>query len=333
MRRGVQRPTILVWHKPWCPVRKQRDPYCRPRTYLRPCSRHIREHCSITTKKHLLGTVDAVVVPVAARDPFDVKEVPDIPVVLMEVESPRSPLGRYHGNDTTVKFNWTMSYRQDSDVYMPYSWEIHYFKANYVRAWKRTVAKVKDKKVQGVAMVGNCVKWRMEQVEMLKEHFPVELRGRCWGQRGSDTLFNESLFHLAFENSRCLDYVTEKYWRAVTWGSIPVVNGPPEAYRGELFKDAGGIPAIHAYSFATAKDLADYMKQVASNETLLRYYTEYADRLPHPFDTGEADNVGWCALCRRLMEDTPRQYYDNISRWITQDGHACTTLPKWTTEK
>ena len=32
-------------------------------------------------------------------------------------------------------------------------------------------------------------------------------------------------FYLAFENSHCQDYITEKFWRALDKGIVPIVMG------------------------------------------------------------------------------------------------------------
>ncbi len=37
-------------------------------------------------------------------------------------------------------------------------------------------------------------------------------------------------FYLAFENSNCTDYITEKFWNALNAYAIPIVNGWPHSY-------------------------------------------------------------------------------------------------------
>ncbi len=32
-------------------------------------------------------------------------------------------------------------------------------------------------------------------------------------------------FYLAFENSLCVDYISEKFWRAMSWDLVPIVLG------------------------------------------------------------------------------------------------------------
>lgn len=40
-------------------------------------------------------------------------------------------------------------------------------------------------------------------------------------------LLSQYKFHLAFENAVCDDYITEKLWRPLTVGSVPVYFGSP----------------------------------------------------------------------------------------------------------
>ena len=74
-------------------------------------------------------------------------------------------------------------------------------------------------------------------------------------------------FYLSFENSVCLDYVTEKVFRWSDYDVVPVVYGfghenlgiPPDAY-------------INLLNFESLKDLADYLMYLDSNDTA---YNEY----------------------------------------------------------
>ena len=52
-----------------------------------------------------------------------------------------------------------------------------------------------------------------------------------------------SLFYLALENSVCEDYITEKLWRAVSAGAVPVVfDAPQRLFGGADSPDAPFIP-------------------------------------------------------------------------------------------
>eukprot|EP01106_Pelomyxa_sp_JSP_P012332 TRINITY_DN3400_c0_g1_i1.p1 TRINITY_DN3400_c0_g1~~TRINITY_DN3400_c0_g1_i1.p1 ORF type:complete len:184 (-),score=38.36 TRINITY_DN3400_c0_g1_i1:73-624(-) len=116
-------------------------------------------------------------------------------------------------------------------------------------------------------------------------HVTVDSYGTClktaswdlktYGRRGNGTAFREFLskykFYLAFENSMCEDYVTEKYWRALQLGVVPIVLGAPNILDFE--------PTPHSIlkvsDFASPKALADYVKMLDSNDTLYNQYLSY----------------------------------------------------------
>jgi hypothetical protein len=41
-----------------------------------------------------------------------------------------------------------------------------------------------------------------------------------------ESLLNQYKFYLAMENSNCKDYVTEKLFRTLAMGLVPIIDGP-----------------------------------------------------------------------------------------------------------
>ena len=75
-------------------------------------------------------------------------------------------------------------------------------------------------------------------------------------------------FSIAFENAICHDYITEKLWRSLTVGSVPIVRGSPTV-RDWLPDDKS---AIIADEFSSPKELAEFLKSLdADNDK----YEEY----------------------------------------------------------
>ena len=71
-------------------------------------------------------------------------------------------------------------------------------------------------------------------------------------------------FYLAFENSLCVGYITEKYWEnSLERGLVPVVLG------GAPYSPEQAIPGsfINAADVDSIKDLADYLKYLDKNDT------------------------------------------------------------------
>ena len=162
-------------------------------------------------------------------------------------------------------FNWTAFVRQDSDTPSTFS---------YGRIRKRESTRhapnvtVKQKHVYW--MVSNCmaVNHRDSYVDSLRSHLTVDIYGgtTCHpdvtpcpkGSAKCDQLAEEYNFYLAFENANCRDYITEKFWRSLRTGVIPVVMGDSEGYR----KVAPPGSYIDVADFRSPKELAQYLLQV-----------------------------------------------------------------------
>lgn len=80
-------------------------------------------------------------------------------------------------------------------------------------------------------------------------------------------ILKEYLFHLAFENQREEDYITEKLWGALAAGTLPVYFGAPN------IKDHVPPNSIVVVDdFATVDDLANYLVRLASDRQLYESY-------------------------------------------------------------
>ena len=108
----------------------------------------------------------------------------------------------------------------------------------------------------------------------LAKYIDIDIYGKCGNKeclpRNSNRcnhILNEYKFYLAAENSLCADYITEKFYRTLEMGLVPVVYGgadyahfaPPHSY-------------IHVANFPSPKDLADYLLLLDRNPGL---YMEY----------------------------------------------------------
>ena len=122
-------------------------------------------------------------------------------------------------------------------------------------------------------VVSNCGQARDDYVRALQEYIPIHVYGLCGikyqqsrtCERNSykcEIKLHRYKFVLAFENSFCDDYVTEKYWQAIFRGNVPIVLG------GSSYDKKLVIPGsyINARSFKSIKSLAEYIKLLANNK-------------------------------------------------------------------
>ena len=86
-------------------------------------------------------------------------------------------------------------------------------------------------------------------------------------------------FQLAFENCLCQDYMTEKLFRPLSIGSVPVYLGSPLAE--EFMPSEKAV--IMVQDFRSPKELAEYLTELNANDT------KYDEYLKHRF-TGKFSN-------------------------------------------
>ncbi|KAI0207363.1 Alpha-(1,3)-fucosyltransferase C [Lamellibrachia satsuma] len=205
---------------------------------------------------------------------------------------------------------------------------------NYARGKTRLIA----------CFVSKCVSpsRREEYVAQLKRHVAVDIYGKCGnlscgsGPRPGvatlqhpecETVLNRTYkFYLAFENTICADYVTEKVWERLNLDIVPIVLGganysqllPPHSY-------------IDVRDFASPAALARHLANVDRNDTL---YNSYFAWRQHYQCWGELPGfVDPCSVCdylhrqrgrRQVVSDVsvfwspsrctpPQQYYAGIA--------------------
>jgi len=80
-------------------------------------------------------------------------------------------------------------------------------------------------------------------------------------------------FHIAFENAICNDYMTEKLFRPIEVGSVPIYMGSPLA-RDWMPNER---TAIFVNNYQDPEELADYIKFLDSNDWEYLTYLEYKE--------------------------------------------------------
>ena len=99
---------------------------------------------------------------------------------------------------------------------------------------------MKSPKKLALWIVSHCTtsSRREKYVAELQKYMPVDVYGACGNltaskDRDEETkLIQEYKFYLAFESATCRDYVTEKFFRRMTQGIVPVVFGGADYSRG-----------------------------------------------------------------------------------------------------
>ncbi|XP_045171050.2 alpha-(1,3)-fucosyltransferase C-like [Mercenaria mercenaria] len=226
-------------------------------------------------------------------------------------------------------FNWTMTYRKDSDIPMLYGQVLHkrdvsdnakllLEQENNKKSYDAIYSR---KKRDAVWLVSHCsTKSKREKyIEKLKNHINVDILGHCGENLCPKTsrhsgciedIVKTYKFVLSFENTFHTDYVTEKLFDWFPRDIIPVVYGMADY--NKIVPD-GTI--INAANFSSPKLLANYLNYVGSNRDV---YVKYLRRKRRYVTVGHdvMQQKAYCMLCDWLHNlNTHRKSYSKIDQW------------------
>ena len=260
--------------------------------------------CEYFHDKSLYRSSDAVLFSgrFLRRVPLPRYRSPDQFWIFSELESPVQTWASSSLKAFTNLFDASMTYSRKSDVFEPYGMCSRKLPT---RSKNEDIPPdIASKKTELAAwFVSHCSTRgrREEYVEELTRHIPVHVYGKCgqYNCRKDDSKECDQLlkrnykFYLAFENSLCEDYITEKFWRCFELDIIPVVYG-----LGAYDLYAPNHSFIDVRDFASPKHLADYLLLLDKNNTLYNEY--FAWKSTYICRRGSI-NVA-CKLCEMLHE-------------------------------
>ncbi|XP_077517325.1 alpha-(1,3)-fucosyltransferase C-like [Amblyomma americanum] len=279
-------------------------------------------NCVITNDRRLLASSDVIL--------FHVRDIEDMPSnrsnkqkwVFFTLESPpNTPFSNFRHMKNM--FNWTMTYRSDSDVYLPYGRVVQRNGAVTSRKDLRIIWESKRK--VAVWVVSNCQTHGRREAFLreLRRHLQVDVYGSCglyrcprYQEDSCYKHFERNYFYmLAFENSICVDYATEKLFIALAYDIVPVVFGG-----ANYSAVAPSNSYIDALAFRSPKHLAEHLVGVSKNYSAYTSYFKWKDsqdvERPYRF---------FCHLCKKAHNTTIMQRsssYSDIETWW-RGGSRC----------
>lgn len=273
---------------------------------------------------------------------------------LFHEESPKNNAIIFH-EDTIVLFNHTATFRRHSDYPLTTqcleSIDVLERKPMYTLEEKTT-----EKGQASVLYVQsgcNPPSDRDAYVQEFMKHINVDSFGKCLNNKELPEKYKDSLtfedkgfykivgkykFTLAFENAICDDYITEKLWRPLEVGSVPIYRGSPSVL--------DWMPNNHSIilvdDFSDPKALAEFIKTIdTANHYVYLKYLEFKKKggvinqklLEHMehrawSTTDESPsfvNGFECFVCDRLHENLKRQKngLPIIKHVANQDHFGC----------
>jgi alpha-1,3-fucosyltransferase len=245
-------------------------------------------------------------------------------------------------------FNWTMSYRHNSDIQFLYGRILPGPSAPRTRAETQKLIKATHRssaknyaanKVHLVAwMATHCESPSLREtyVRQLSKFIPVDVYGGCGNLRCIrndshwlsdpkcyDMIEAKYKFYLSFENSICDDYVTEKFFEIMNHDIVPIVYGganysqiaPPHSY-------------IDALQF-TPETLSQYLKLLDANDELYNEYFWWKGHYTVEAGVEQMARHGFCDLCKKLHQDEGviKYYSQLVSEWHPK--RRCKYFDSW----
>ncbi|RXG53484.1 Alpha-(1,3)-fucosyltransferase 10 [Armadillidium vulgare] len=171
---------------------------------------------------------------------------------LLHEESPKNqPL--FDHEDALSLFNLTSTFRRGSS--MPLT--LQYLQSidaltskNYFVSTNHKNMLIKENHLSPILYLQsdcNPPSKRDDYVKELAKFIPVDSYGSC--------LNNKELPSDLKENAECEDYITEKLWRPLTVGSVPIYWGSPSVARWIPNNES----ILHVRDFSTPQQLANYI--------------------------------------------------------------------------
>jgi hypothetical protein len=166
-----------------------------------------------------------------------------------------------------------------------------------------------DEAIKGASFIArncNSKNGREAVVKDLQKFIRVDSLSRCLHNadppnhlaRNDDKrlLQRQYLFHLAFENSKEEDYVTEKMWGTYESGTLPIYFGAPN-----ILEHVPEKSIISVHDFPTTKELGLFLQKVMADKALYESYHEWRTKpLPESFlyKYNFTHTHSTCRLCR-----------------------------------
>lgn len=251
---------------------------------------------------------------------------------------------KLNGVEIKNDFNWTITFRLNGEIsycsygcYIPLDRERVHDKKTFEIDTNINIRKDYEKrKNEAIWFVSNCESsFRLNYADKLSEYFPINFFGKCNNKlksskakkvsescrRNSEcekSQLRDHKFYLAFENSNCSYYTTEKFWRSLEFNIIPIVIQPnKEFYTRIAPKDS----FIHAEDFNyDYKLLAEYLEKVSNNFKLYKKYLQWTKKFKPLFEARSVEQMRMCELCYKLNKESSAIYYKSIDDFMN-DGY------------
>ncbi|XP_069789137.1 alpha-(1,3)-fucosyltransferase 7 [Narcine bancroftii] len=295
---------VLVWNWPFLPKSTAGANVCWDlyaiQNCILTCNRSMFDRANVVAFHHREIQINISNLPRETRPPNQ-------KWLWVSLESPSNTKGIRQLNGL---FNWTMTYRRDSDIFIPYG--------SLTKVNQHTNFSIPKKSFLSTWVISNYHKnsWRAKVHFNLSKYMKIDVYGKSVKKYLNKIhllpRISKYAFYLAFENSVHKDYITEKLWRnSFMAGSVPVVLGPPRANYEEF------VPAdsfIHVNDFPSEQELACFLKDLWQNRTRYEQYFNWRKQYTVKMHTDWTER--FCTICTKFHSLPQSKIYNNLHDWF-----------------
>ncbi|KAK8773914.1 hypothetical protein V5799_011552 [Amblyomma americanum] len=332
----VDNPRILLWSVPTLEWEKDEPLPAHGERVLQACpDRDDGRTCFVTRKRHYLGRADAILFDADNLNYYDypaLRHRGQVWVIWTRGKPPLNP--SYDLLSMAAKFNWTMSYRGDADVTVPYSmWAPPPMGLSY-ESLNQTIRK---KKTVGVWLVSECEDDRLAELALVKleeirsdfelaRFVALATSSRIIKNCGGDecknrheclkNFQNQYFFLFVVESSPCFEHPHEIMFDALHYSIIPIYFGSSSL--------GSTVPPFSVFDTTAA---ASAVEAVGAILNIYVRYERYLDcmKWKEKYRIAAPGN-DLCALCDALYENRNRTTNDDVVQWWKR-GSDCKILP------
>ena len=242
-------------------------------------------------------------------------------------------------------FDLIVTYRLDSEIYRGYGSfidkntkknryyhddEIYksYLDNKNVSLTKYGITELSNRKKDIAWMVSHCITYskREDYVDEMKKfkYLQIDIYGKCGNlsqpsrEKGwmpaYKMLAEQYKFYLSFENAKCTEYITEKFFSALYSGMIPVAMGGMS--KKDYEKIAPTHSFIHVDDFSSPDHLMKFLYRLSKDTN--QYNSYYWWKSYYDIGVYNYDNEIKCQLCDVLNSNekiVPQKYENFPAYW------------------
>ncbi|KAK0405003.1 hypothetical protein QR680_017753 [Steinernema hermaphroditum] len=281
--------------------------------------------CTFTDDRRLLKYAKALVfhdkdINIADLPPVDRSKIN----VYYNMESPDYSEKAFYALPMDF-FQWTLTYRQESTVWKPFDKmeEIEKLTEEWER-WteEEVLERMKLKKKEVLQFVSKCKSksQREDYTAHLQKHINVTVIGKCAQDSAPCERYSECegeniashYFYLAFEDSVCVDFVTEKAFLLKDL-IVPVVLSY-RAINSQLLEGS----YIAADDYLGPEDLAKRLKYLIAHKEEYMEHFEWTRK----YKRSKAVSRHSCEICEALLKGRQFPEEKDIHGWWKRDAHC-----------